>query len=349
MPSNSEYPTDKNLASSQTGPLAPGAIMSLSTAYWGSQTLLTANRLRLFEAIEKGANTISDISQALTIKERPAALFLNACVALGILCFENERYINTPFTKMLLVPGGPQFLGNAISYSDDLYNTWGNLENALREDKEQLQAENYLGKDAERTKHFVYGMHDRALGVGNAMAGLIDLEGRTQMLDVGGGPGTYSVLFSRRNPGLKSTVLELPPIAEVASQIVQDLGASEQVSFLPGDYHETDFPQNNDVVLISGVFHRESPTSCRSLIQRAVATLNPDGMLIVSDVFTDEGGQGPEFATLFGLNMMLTAPDGCVHADADVAQWMQTAGLKGTRITPFPAPMPHRMVIGTLS
>jgi len=348
MSSNPYASQDKDLASSPNAPLAPGAIMALSTAYWGSQTLLTATRLGLFEVIANGAGSVAAISEKLDIKPRPARLFLDACVALGILSSDGERYNNTPFTQMLLVPGSPQYLGNAIRYSDDLYNTWGNLEKALREDKEQLPAENYLGKDVERTRHFVYGMHDRALGVGNAMAGLIDLQGRTQMLDIGGGPGTYSVLFSRRNPGLKSTVLELPPIAEVARHIVEDLGASDKVTFLPGDFHKTDFPTGNDVVLISGVFHRESAENCQSLIQRAVAALNPKGMLVVSDVFTNAGRQGPEFATLFGLNMMLTAPDGCVHADADVAGWMLSAGLTETSIKPFPQPMPHRIVVGCL-
>ena len=44
----------------------------------------------------------------------------------------------------------------------------------------------------------------------------------------------------------------------------------------------------------------------------------PGGLLIVSDVFSDEGGCRAPFAALFGLNMALTAPDGTVHADADV-------------------------------
>jgi hypothetical protein len=48
---------------------------------------------------------------------------------------------------------------------------------------------------------------------------------------------------------------------------------------------------------------------------------------VVSDVFTDEGGALPTFAAMFGLNMMLTAPDGGVHADADVMRWMADCRL----------------------
>jgi hypothetical protein len=40
------------------------------------------------------------------------------------------------------------------------------------------------------------------------------------MLDVGGGPGTYSVLLTQRFPGLRSEVLELPGVAAVARDLV---------------------------------------------------------------------------------------------------------------------------------
>ena len=51
-------------------------------------------------------------------------------------------------------------------------------------------------------------------------------------------------------------------------------------------------------------------------------------------------------AALFGLNMRLTAPDGQVHADADVARWMADAGFGQVDTRPFPPPMPHRLVTG---
>ena len=97
---------------------------------------------------------------------------------------------------------------------------------------------------------------------------------------------------------------------------------------------------------MSGMFHRETPDACRRLIDRAWHCLVPGGMLAVSDVFTDEGGTQPAFAAMFGLNMMLTAPDGCVHADADVQRWMADRGFGQLRTTPLPPPMPHRVVTG---
>lgn len=326
--------------------LDPTPIMQLTTAYWNAMTFLTANRIGVFEALAKTPMSVSEAADALNTHPRPTRLLLNSCVALGLLEESEGVYTNSALANAFLVPGSPAFMGNAVRYSDDLYATWGKLEQALRENRPPLAQETYLGDDPAKTRHFVYGMHNRALGIGNALAGLVDLSGRKQLLDIGGGPGTYSALFVRRYPELRAKVLDLPHVVELADEIIGSLGAKDRVSTLAGDYHTTKFPTGNDVVLISGVLHRESEMGCRELIGRAKDTLEPGGLLILSDVFTDHGGTGPLFATLFGLNMMLTAPEGGVHADTDVAAWMAEAGFTHIETLPFPSPMPHRVVTG---
>jgi predicted O-methyltransferase YrrM len=320
--------------------------MRLSTAYWESQTLLTATRLRVFDCMADGAKSADEVAAALGLDARNTALLLRACAGLGFLKQTADRYENTPTAAVFLVSRSPAFMGNVIRYSDQLYATWGQLEGALRSGKPALPAETYLGDDPARTRGFVLAMHERALGIARVLVKLLDLAGRKTLLDIGGGPGTYSVLLTERFPGLHAEVLELPGVAAVARELVAAAGASDRVVLRDGDYHSSDFGSGKDVVLMSGMFHRETEATCRGLIERAVACLNPGGLLVVSDVFTDPGGAQPTFAAMFGLNMMLTAPDGGVHADADVQRWMADSGLRGMRMVPLPPPLPHRMVLG---
>ena len=321
-------------------------IVGLTTAYWNSQALLTANRIGVFGALADGPMSVSEICEELDIRPRPARLLLKACVALGLLEETPDGFANSRQADALLVPGKPAFLGDAIRYTDNLYDTWGRLENALRDDRPQMANATYLGGDAAITRDFVYGMHNRALGIGSVLVDLVNLEGRTAMLDVGGGPGTYSALFAGRYPGLHSTVFDLPGVVAHAAEIVASLGVADRVETCAGDYTETPFPPGKDVVLISGVFHRETPAGCRRLIGKSAEALVSGGLLVVCDIFTDAGGASPEFAALFGLNMLLTAPDGGVHADADVADWMRDEGFETRPVVDFPGPMPHRVMIG---
>jgi SAM-dependent methyltransferase len=329
--------------------LDPGPLMKLTTAYWESQALLTANRIGLFDALAGGTLDTQAIAAKLNTAPRPTRLLLNACVGLGLLEARPDGFCNSPLSSAFLVSGSPAYMGNAIRYSDNLYGAWGGLETALREDHPTMAPETYLGRDPQKTRDFVYGMHDRALGIGRALVGLVDLGGCRQLLDVGGGPGTYSALLTLRYPDLRATVMDLPEVVTIAAEIVAGMGVADRVDMLAGDYMNTPFPKARDVVLISGVFHRESEPTCRRLIERAAGSLLPGGRLLISDVFTDAGGTQPVFATLFGLNMMLSAPEGGVHADADVARWMTEAGFTVGDVLHFPPPMPHRLIIGRKS
>jgi hypothetical protein len=324
----------------------PSSIVRLSTAYWESQTLFTANRLRLFDVLAAGPRSSEEVAAELHLDPRSTALFLRACVGLGFLQEQSGRFENSAVSAAFLVTRSPAFMGNVIRYSDQLYGTWGKLEDALRSGRPALPAETYLGDDPVRTRNFVQAMHERALGIARALVGTLDLRDRRAMLDVGGGPGTYSVLLTERFPGLRSEVLELPGVAAVARELVAAAGASDRVTLRDGDYHSAEFGTHKDVVLMSGMFHRETELACRGLIERAAKCLVPGGLLVVSDVFADEGGTHPPFAAMFGLNMMLTAPDGGVHSDSDVKRWMADAGFNELRTMALPPPMPHRVVLG---
>ena len=327
-------------------PPDPSSIVRLSTAYWDSQTLLTANRLRIFDLLVDGARSADEVATRMSLDPRATTLFLRACVALGLLRESSGRFENSAAAAAFLVARSPAYMGNVIRYSDQLYGTWGRLEDALRSGRPALPPETYLGDDPARTRAFVQAMHERALGIARALVGLLDLSDRRAMLDVGGGPGTYSVLLTERFPGLRAEVIELPGVAAVARELVAAAGATGRVTLRDGDYHDADFGAGRDVVLMSGMFHRETAGACRDLIRRAAGCLITGGLLIVSDVFTDQGGAHPPFAAMFGLNMMLTATDGGVHSDSDVKDWMAESGFSDLRIVPLPPPMPHRVVMG---
>jgi len=330
-------------------PPNPAPILQLATGYWGSQALLTANRLGLFADLPDGGESAAEAATRVSTAERPTRLLLNACVSLGLLARDGDRYTLTPLAATFLVPTSPAYLGDALRYSDDLYGPWGALEEAVRHDRPTLPPADILGGDPAQTRHFVRAMHQRALGIARGLVEVIDLTGRSRLLDVGGGPGTYSALLTGRFSGLRSTVLDLPPVVAIAEEIVAELGAVERVDFLPGDCHTTPWPEGNDCLLISGFLHRESEAGCRDLLERAHAALAPGGRLIVADVFAGEGGDSPPFACLFGLNMLLSAQGAGVHPAPAMAEWMADAGFTDIATRPLPPPMPHTALVGERS
>ena len=186
----------------------PAALIELATAYWGSATLVACVRLRLPTLLAAGPATAEEVSQRAGTDPVATDALLAAMSNVG-LCTKGAdgRFANTPMAEAFLVEGRPGFLGPALLYNGDVFPLWAKLDEVVRSGKVSESPDQYLGADDERTRNFVYGMHHRALGVGRAVAAVVDLSGRKRLADVGGGPGTYSALLAQKTPGLTAEVL----------------------------------------------------------------------------------------------------------------------------------------------
>ena len=326
----------------------PSLIVDLAVAYRGAMMLFAANELDLFTTLSEGPRTVAQLAETSGAECRPLEALLNGCVALGLLERDGDRYGNTRDAEAFLVKGHPAYIGDGLKYSRDLYPVWGQLGDLLRTNRPPVEPESMLGTDPDKTRNFVYAMHNRALGVGAILPHGVDLAGRRRLLDVGGGPGTYSILSVQQTPGLRATVLDLPGVLEITREIIASYDCQDRVEVMPGDYTQTAFGDGYDVVLLSGMMHRETAETCQLLLRKSFAAMDPGGQVIVSDVFFENDRKDqPAFATHFALNMMLTSKHGSAHAETEMARWMTEVGFTDVRVKPLPAPNPHTLVLGS--
>jgi ubiquinone/menaquinone biosynthesis C-methylase UbiE len=325
----------------------PSPITELATAYWRSMTLLAANRLGIFKHLALDSLSADELGERCGAPPRSLGLLLNGLVGLGLLELNDGRYRNGSAARTFLVPGGPAYLGEAIRYAEDLYPVWGRLADSVLENRPATTPESLLGADPEKTRNFVLGMHNRALGIARSLAASLDLSGRRHLLDVGGGPGTYAAILVEETAGLRATVLDLEPVTRICRELLAESEARDRIEVLPGDYHEIAFPPA-DVVLMSGILHRETESSARALLAKAFEALSPGGAVVVADVhFADDRKVSPPFTALFALNMLLTSAHGSAHAETEISRWLADAGFRGIEVKPLPPPMPHSIVSGT--
>ncbi len=320
----------------------PAIITQLATGYWASMVLIAANRMGVFAELADAPRGAAEIARRCGGQIRGIELLLNACVAERLLVKENGTFRNSATAELFLVPGKPSYLGDALKYTEDLYAVWGGLEKSIRSSRPPAPPEAILGDDPEKTRNFVMGMHNRALGIARAMVASLDLTGKRRLFDVGGGPGTYSILLTQKTPGLTATILDLPAVVEIAKEIIASYGCEDRVNVMPGDYSKTEFPPGNDVVLMSGMMHRETEETCQILLRKAFHALDPGGIVIVSDVmFENDAKTSPPLSALFALNMMLTSEAGSTHAETAFVRWMDEAAFDDLKIDRLPPPMSH--------
>lgn len=320
----------------------PDRITELASAFYGSAVLFAASDAGVFGALRGGrADTVEGLGACCGLDARGARLLLDACVALGLLTKRGEDYRNSPEAEVFLVPGAPGDLSGAIRYNRDVYAAWGKLPAFVRSGRPVEPPALHLGEDAARTRAFVLAMHGRALGIGRAAVPQLDLRGVRRLLDVGGGPGTFSALLAQAHPGLHSVVIELPAVARIADELLAAQGVADRVRTVHGDYHTTPFPEGCDAVLFSGVLHQESPAAIQDLLARAHAALVPGGRVLVLDLMTDATRAAPAFSALFAVNMALTTEHGWVFSEPDLRTWLSGAGFENFRCRALPPPLPH--------
>lgn len=325
-------------------PPDPAPLIEIATAYWGSAALIAAVRLDVFSALAEGPITANDLAARLESDPAATDALLTALAAMDLLDKGPDGYRNRPLADAWLVAGRPGFLGPALQYNGDNYPLWGDLDAVVRAGRAHAAPDAYLGDDETRTRNFVYGMHHRALGVGRAVASVIDLSGRTRLADVGGGPGTYSALLTQRFDGLSAEVLDLPGVVAFSRQIMASMGASDRVRCTGFDYYREPLPGAYDCALISGVLHREQPAGVQKILTKTAAALEPGGVLYISDVMLDDDRAGPVFGAMFSLNMRVMAHDGRCHTVAEQTAWLDAVGCTVTASTRLPAPINYTVI-----
>lgn len=317
-------------------------IIDKANAFYNSCVLFAAIDLGIFDALStlKQAD-YTTIACQCSLNPRGTRLLLDACAALDLIIKDGDTYINSPDAAVFLVSGSPGNLSQAIRYNRDVYPLWGKLKEMVKTGKPVEKPSIHLGNDKDRTRNFVLAMHGRALWIGQVIVPFIDLEGCKQLLDVGGGPGTYSVLLAQKYPDLECTVFDLPVVVSLAKELIASQGMSAKVTVLAGDYHKADFTWENDVILFFGMLHQESPEDILALFRKAYAALKPGGKVWIMDMMTNKSHIKPVFSALFAVNMALSTEHGWVFSDEELKGWLKSAGFRHFKVKQFPKPMMH--------
>ncbi len=324
-------------------PSDPTAIFEAATAFWRSSALFAACDLGVFDGLADGPATASELAERLGASERGVGALLDSCVSLGFIEKDGSAYRNSETAEHYLTSSSPDSLLSAMSLQAHTFPLWARLPEAVREGKPVMQPSSMVGGDAQFTRHLIVGMHQRARMMARSLVESVDFSGRSVLADIGGGGGSFSIVLTRENPQLTARVMDLPPVLEIAKELIAESGAEDRVTTSPCDVTKDDFGSGYDAALVSGLLHRMDSEQCRTILAKVFDGLDAGGLVVVNDLFSTD--EAPAMAVLFGLQMLLTVDHGVTHAAADISQWLQNCGFVNVRTKALPPPHPHTLVI----
>ena len=145
------------------------------------------------------------------------------------------------------------------------------------------------------------------------------------MLDVGGGWGHFAKAMCAANQELSAVVLDKAVVVERAEDELAGSGFEDRIEFVPGDYLETDYGSNFDIVLLANILHQETADRAAELIRRAAVALAPGGRVVVVDSAIDDERRQHLLGALFAVNMRSF---GDTWTEPHIRGWMERAGLR---------------------
>ncbi len=315
----------------------PGTILETSGYYWRTCTLHAGVKLNVFTQIGEEALTADETADKIGGEVRATAMLLDALAAMDLLAKKKGRYANTEASAAYLVKDSPQYLGYMIQHHHHLAPSWVRLHEAVSTGHPVRERASF--SDPEVRESFLMGMFNNAMLQAPMVADIVDLSGRSHLLDMGGGPGTYAIHFCLKYPDLKATVYDLPTTRPFAEKTIGRFGLSDRITFKDGDFTQDDsLGGPYDAAWLSHILHGEGPAECRSIVKKATAALSPNGALLIHEFILDDSRDAPLFPALFSLNMLLGTDGGQAYAEGEITGMMTGAGLREITRLPFRGP-----------
>jgi ubiquinone/menaquinone biosynthesis C-methylase UbiE len=171
-------------------------------------------------------------------------------------------------------------------------------------------------------------MHDNAIFHAPAVVKALDLRGVKTALDLGGGPGTYSIELAKQ--GIAVTLFDVPSTLEVATSFIRTAKA-KTIELKAGDFHTDPIGKDYDLVLISQVFHSYSEEKNCALLEKANNALKRGGRVVIHEFFIGPNRAYPPVGTLFSVNMLVNTTAGRCYTPQEIKKWLSKTGFRNVR------------------
>lgn len=286
-------------------------ISALTYGFIASKALFAALDLDLFTRIAGGIDTLPALARETGAAANRLRTLLTALKTVGLITEADGRFANAPATAAYLVAGAPGDFRDYVKVVNGgfLYEGMRHIERTMRGERIFPDKGFYEGiaysEGGVGGEAFSRAQHAGSLGPARLMARRVGLSGATRFLDVGGGSGAYTLSFLQRNPALRATILDFPQTVETAKRYAAAAGMSDRVAHLEGNALTTEWPADQDVVLMSYVWSAVGGADTRILARRAVEALKPGGLVLIHDFMVDDAHDGPDFAAWYLLAAML--------------------------------------------
>ncbi len=329
------------------------AMLDLCAGFTYSQTLLACVRLKLFERLRGGPQSVAELAPKLGLEPKAARRLLEAAASLKLAARRADgRYglgdlgaaLNGSPAALALIEHQPIFYADL---ADPV---------ALLKGEKETQLSRYwpysAGLAPEGLNAEAVAPYSALMAASNGLwsetaLAAYDIGQHRRLLDVGGGEGVFLAAAAARAPGLELMLFDLPAVAERARARLNAAGLAERAQIFAGDFLKDPLPQGADAISLVRIVHDHDDASALALLRNVRRALPEGGMLLIVEAISD--AKGAEALCAYYAFYTLAMGRGEPRRFTETALLLDQAGFTDVRLVETPLPTATSLIVAKAS
>jgi hypothetical protein len=304
--------------------------------------IYVAVRLGIAELLRGGPLALAELAKATGADEAALGRLLTALSTIGICKKTDED--SCALTEMGACLDGDaeqSFRGWAIFEAEMLSKSWSGMLESVMTGKTAAELQGLansfelMGRTPENVDKFNAAMTELTRLVTPDILRSYDFSGISHLMDVGGGSGELLGAIAQQNRKLRGTVFDLPRCADAASQHLRQIGISDRVEFVAGDFFKS-VPVIADAIILKSVIHDWNDERSISILRNCREALPSNGKLPLVERLMPETPSATDEDKAHALSdlNMLRGPGGCERTKGQYRELLNQSGFVLTAIYP---------------
>jgi len=313
------------------------ALFDLCAGFVYSQVLLACVRLRVFDMLAPGPQTVAVLSTRLGLAPDATTLLLKAAASLRLVehCRDDRFRLGVLGAALLADPGIPAMVDHhPLLYADLddpvalLRGRSSNTALARCWPYTRTDAGAELGISDVITYSQLMSVSQPLIAA--EILAAYPVERHRCLLDVGGGDGTFLAACAARAPLLRLVLFDLPAVAELARKRFAVSDIASRATAVGGNFLSDPLPIGADLVSLVRVIHDHDDASALSILRAVRRVLPRDGVLLLAEPLSGTKGRDRVTDAYFAV-YLLSMSRGRPRTAAELTGLLQTAGFGHVR------------------
>jgi demethylspheroidene O-methyltransferase len=337
-------------------------LLQLLDGFMESKVLMTCLQLGVFDALAGQPLTRAELLERAQLPERAGSILIDAACALsllevadGVLRIPGELapHVIKDDARFQMV----RYLGD---YYSEVYRDLVPMPELVRTDgaSSQFKLRDYFHDDVSKVDDQVAS--DYSAYMDRTMAQIVEVVMESysfaqhkRLLDLCGGPGTFSSTVLRHEPSMTGAFMEVPAVAKIgAARLAADPELAKRLQVVGGDVFKDPLPTGADVITICRSAHDWDEPRVVALFGRVFEALPRGGrVLIIERMIPEQFDASARALYLRAIYFLCKSTTACYRSAERYCAMLQQAGFSQTSVlnpprVPYPFFRGMKIVLG---